>query len=60
MKITQDKFWNLPEVKAAQDAQKQNQWGSKPHYEAFIKLQYLLMTEAGMTIEEANDYLGEY
>jgi len=58
--MTQDKFWNLPAVKRQQDIQKRNPYGSVEHKLAHMTLIQLLVDKAGMTLNEAIEYMGEY
>jgi len=57
MTISQEKFWNLEEIKNAQQIQMRNPWGSKEHRGAFI---VMLELAKKYGIEKHFDTLEDY
>ena len=56
--INQSEFWDLPEIKAHQDIQKNNPYGSEHSKNAFYEMKRICASYMGETF--SNDYFGNY
>mgnify|MGYP003124097959 CR=1 FL=1 len=58
MKMTQKQFWSLPCIRAAQEIQKQNPYGSEKSRKAYASMKAKCAEIMGS--EFAEEYFGEY